>query len=485
MEQQPGVFIDGGYRAGSSGEIDEILNPADESVVAAVTRGSRADAASALEAAAAAQPDWARLPAQSRAEVLHRLADGIENETEKLARLLTTEQGKTIREARGEVGASVAFLRFAAESARRIQGEIFTSEIPGEQIWIQRVPYGVTVGVLAWNFPLALACRKLGNALVTGNAMVLKPAELTPLAVLEMGRLANEAGVPAGVIGVVTGLGGEVGDELVRNPITRLVSLTGSTRAGQAIYRAAADNITVVRLELGGKAPFVILPDADLDAAVEAAAGSRYMNCGQVCTCNERMYIHEDIHDAFVDRFLERSAAVRVGDPLLETTDMGPKLSRDELEKVDALVRSSIQSGATLLTGGAPLTDGVYSRGYWYQPTVLTDVTGDMDVITKEVFGPVVPIVRISSFDDALEKANDSDYGLSAYLFTRDMPTIMRAVNELEFGEVYVNRGAGELLNGFHNGFKMSGVGGEDGIHGLEGYLAKKTVYVNHGGRDA
>lgn len=480
MKETYSFYIDGKHQDSISGETMDVISPIDETVLAKIQKGTKEDAVRSLESAANAQKEWAKLPAQTRAEYIKVLSDELEKETERFAKILSLEQGKTLKEAIGEVGASVNFLRYAAESARRIEGEIITSEFEDEQIWIQRVPVGVTVGILAWNFPLALACRKIGNALVCGNTMVVKPPSETPLAVLELAELITRSGLPKGVLNLITGTGRVVGDELVRNEITRLVTLTGSTGAGTQLYKAAAENITILRLELGGNAPFIVLEDADLEKAAQAAVDSKFCNCGQVCTCNERMYIHEDIYDEFMELFLAKAKQVKVGNPFDPESDMGPKVNKQEIDKLEQLVESAKKQGATVALGGKRLIDGEFSKGYWFEPTVITNCTNDMDVVKQEIFGPIVPVVKIKSFDEALELSNDCEYGLSAYLFTSDVKKIMRAVNELDFGEVYVNRRNGELLNGFHNGYKKSGVGGEDGKHGLEGYLEKKTVYMNY-----
>ena len=398
---------------------------------------------------------------------------------EPLARCLTQEQGKPLHEARGEVGAAANFIRYAAEAARRLQGDIFPSDSPREQLWIQRVPYGVVAAMIAWNFPLALIGRKCGPALVTGNTLVLLTHCDTPLTVLEFGKLVQEVGLPPGVINLVTGRGREIGEALVRNPRTDMVTLTGSVRAGREVYAAAADNITTIRLELGGKAPFIILEDADISQAAEAAVTTRFANCGQVCTCNERMYVHADIYEDFMDEFVGRVEALRVGDPLTDV-HLGPKVNRPEVEKLERLVNGALAGGAKVVTGGRRLREGAFERGHWYEPTVMTHTQPDMAIMREEIFGPIVPVVRVRDFEEALALANDSDYGLSAYLYTSDMRRLMRAVDELHFGEIYVNRGIGELVQGFHHGYRRSGLGGEDGIYGIEGYLQKKTLYVNY-----
>ncbi|RME95935.1 MAG: aldehyde dehydrogenase [Verrucomicrobia bacterium] len=475
------MFIHGEWVEAASGRRIEVENPANEEIVYTVPDGGAEDARAALESAASAKDAWAAMPAVERGNLLARFAEAIRANREHLARILTTEQGKTYKLALGEVDVSADFINFPAQAARRIEGDILPSDLPNEHIWIHKVPYGVTVGIAAWNFPLALACRKIGPALTAGNVMVVKPPSITPVAVLELGRLAEEAGLPKGVLNVVTGGGSTLGRELVTNKLTRLVSMTGSTKTGQEIFRLCSERLTAVRLELGGKAPFILLEDGDVDKAVEAAMISRYLNAGQVCTCSERFYIHEAVYDEFVEKYVAASARLKLGDPMQDDTDIGPKVSREELERMEGLVQDALDSGAKLLLGGKRPSGGMFAKGHWYEPTILADVRNDMAVMQQEVFGVVSPIMKVRSYEEALSLANDSDYGLAAFLFTHDMRKIQRAVLELEFGEIYVNRPMGEQRQGFHNGLKLSGIGGEDGRYGQENYLEKKTFYVNFG----
>lgn len=473
------MFIDGEFVPAVSGATVAVENPTDESIIATVPDGDAADASAALESARRAQPAWAAMPAVERGRILARFATAITANRDRLANLLSREQGKVLPLAFGEVDVSADFINYPAQQARRIEGDLFPSDNRSEHIWIHKVPYGVTVGICAWNFPLALACRKIGPALTTGNVMVVKPPSVTPLAVLELGRLALEAGVPKGVLNIVTGGGSTLGAELVRSRITRLVTMTGSTRTGQQIFRDCADRMTAVRLELGGKAPFILMEDGDVDRAVEAAMVSRYLNNGQVCTCAERFYIHDAVYDEFVKKYVAASATLKLGDPLKKGTDIGPKVSRTELQQMEAMVERAVAAGCKILLGGARPTGAKFRKGHWYLPTILGNATNDMEIVQQEVFGVVSPIMRIGSYEEALRLANDSDYGLSAFLFTRDMRRIHRAVHELDFGEIYVNRAMGEQRQGFHNGYRLSGTGGEDGKYGLDNYLEKKTFYVN------
>lgn len=475
---EPAMFIGGRWAAGAAPGRTEVHNPANEAVIATVPEGTAEDAIAALEAARRAQPDWAALPAIERGRYVTALADAVRANADALARVVVAEQGKPLNQAQGEIGATETFLRHAAENARRIEGDIFPSDAPNEEVWIRRAPHGVVVGLTAWNYPSALAARKMGPALVAGNTFVLKAHEFTPLSGLALAALAEQVGYPAGVVNVVTGVGRVVGEALVASPLSDLVSMTGSTRAGKEIYRAGADQIKVLRLELGGKAPFIVMDDADIDAAVESAVTARFTNCGQICTCNERMYLHEKIADQFLDKFVARTRALRIGDPLTNP-DLGPKISGPEVDKVAAIVHETVAAGAEVLLGGGPLREGEFAKGHWYAPTVLRLRDNSAPAMRQEIFGPVVPAMTVGSFEEALSLANDSQYGLSAYIYTRDMRRLMRAASELEFGEIYCNRTNGELVQGFHNGWKQSGLGGEDGKYGFDGYLRKKTMYVN------
>ncbi|WP_271765155.1 aldehyde dehydrogenase [Aquimarina algiphila] len=474
------LFINGEWVKSTSGETIDVISPSTEEVIAKIQNGTPEEGINALEAADKAFKSWKKIPARQRAELLYKFADKILAKKEYLAELLVKEQGKLLKVARMEVEVTATFIQYACEWARRIEGDILPSDNENEQIWIQKIPRGVVVAITAWNFPLALAGRKLGPALVAGNTLVIKPTSETPLATLELGDIAKEVGIPNGVINIVTGPGRAMGNALVEHPVTKMITMTGSTPVGQQIARNAAQNLTHVQLELGGKAPFIVFEDADIDAAVASALHSRFDNCGQVCTCNERMYVHEGIYDKFMDKFITATKALKVGDPMLEDTDMGPKVNASELKHMEHLVEVSVKEGATIATGGKRPKGSEFEKGYWFEPTVLTDVTQDMTIVHEESFGPILPVLKFKTFEEVVTYANDCEYGLAAMIFTKDMKTIMRCKDELEYGEIYINRGHGEQHQGFHNGYKLSGSGGEDGKYGFEQYLEKKTFYLNY-----
>ncbi len=472
-------FIGGQWVDSTVKEWIDVENPATEEVIASVPNGSADDADRALVAARAAQPAWEAMPPASRGQLLRDLARLILENRERLARIVVAEQGKPIQEARGEIEGAALYLTYAAEEARRITGDIIPSDMPDEQIWIQRVAHGVVLALTAWNYPAALMCRKIGPALIAGNTVVVKSHEGTPISALEIAQLSAQLDFPPGVINVVSGTGEGLGSALVRHPIPRLITLTGSVRAGKDVFRNSADDLKLLRLELGGKAPFVVAEDADIGAAVRAAVLSRFENCGQICICNERMYVHDRIADQFTERFVKAVKALKVGDPTT-MVDVGPKFSGPELQKVARMVASAKEAGAEVLAGGGRMSGQEFARGHWFEPTVLSVTDNQMAIMQDEVFGPVVPIMRVSDFDEGLRLANESRYGLSAYVFTKDLRRMMRLVRELKFGEIYVNRPGGDAVHAHHAGIRDSGVGGEDGKYGLDAYFQKKTIYVNY-----
>ncbi|MFR9650674.1 MAG: aldehyde dehydrogenase [Rikenellaceae bacterium] len=478
--QKYNQYIGGEWRTPFNGEYTEVYNPSDDSVVGMVANGGVEDSVAALEAAEAAQKSWAAMPARQRADLLYAFCDEIMANQEALARMITMEQGKLFKIAMFEVGVCASFIRYACEWARRIEGDIVPSDNPNEYLMIQKIPRGVVVAITAWNFPMALAGRKIGPALVAGNTIVVKPTTETPISTLMLGDIATKVGIPAGVLNIVTGSGRVMGTALVENEITKMVTMTGSTPVGQQIFRSASKHLAHVQLELGGKAPFIVFEDADIDSAVDAALWSRFDNCGQVCTCNERLYLQESIYDEFMERFMAKVKALKVGDPFNADSDMGPKVNKSELKHMFEMVETALKEGATLAYGGGTPEGEEFKKGNWFMPTILTDVTQDMTVVHEESFGPILPVVKFSTYEEVIGYANDCEFGLAAMVYTKDLSRAMRLNTDLEFGEIYINRGHGELHQGFHNGYKMSGTGGEDGKYGFEQYLEKKTFYIRY-----
>ncbi len=477
---RPGqIFVNNTWVDSAGPDRREILNPMDETLVDVVAAGTAEDGDRAVAAAKRAQSTWAALTPMERAVPISKLAALVDENAEVLAQTLTAEGGKLLSESRIDVAFCGLLLRYAAESARRLQGEILPGEGRSEQIWIQRVPFGVVSGITAWNFPAALFARKAGPALVTGNAVVIKPHELTPLTTLMLAELCRRAGFPTGVINVITGDGRTVGAHLVSHKDTDLISMTGSVRAGGEIYTLGAERLKPIRLELGGKAPFLVMEDADIDKAVDAAIASKFFAGGSVCTCNDRMYLHARIHNEFLDKFVTKVKVLKVGDPTQAGSNIGPRISAVEVSKLQQITTRALEQNAEQILDTKPRTP-IFERGHWFFPTVFSVKSNDLAIMKEETFGPVIAAMAVEDFDQALAYANASEYGLSAYVFTRDNRRIMRCVNELSFGEIYVNRPAGESPHGFHTGYRKSGLGGEDGQHGVEGYLRKKTMYNNY-----
>ncbi|MGQ1784776.1 aldehyde dehydrogenase [Saccharicrinis sp. GN24d3] len=472
-------YINGEWIEKSVGEKIEVENPATGEMFAAIHVSTIEETQHALESAEKAQFAWQMLPANARAQWLYKITDQLEEEKDHFAKLLVMEQGKTLAEAYGEVADTIRYINYSAEAGRRIQGAVFPSDLPNEHLSIHKVPFGVTVGLMAFNYPLALIGREIGPALITGNTMVIKPSEQTPVTAAEFCRIVHKVGLPKGVINMVVGYGHTVGAHLVENPITKLVSMTGSTCAGQAIYKGASENVAGLVLELGGKAPFMVMDDAEIDKAVEAAAISRYANCGQVCICNEMVFVHEMVADEFTDKLIKRIQKIRVGDPMTDV-DMGPSLSAKALERMDGIVKENVAQGAELVLGGKRPTGAQFERGNWYEPTLLTDVKPDHATVQEEVFGPILPIVKVSGFEEAKELLNKRDDSLSCYLYTQNHKNIMRSIQEFQIGTIFINKPIVGYIQGFHSGHKKSGIGGEDGIYGIEQYLQKRTIYMNY-----
>ncbi|MBB3697378.1 aldehyde dehydrogenase [Flammeovirga yaeyamensis] len=472
-------YINGEWVETKKGEYIDVENPANNQVFARVYCSTETEVQLALESADKAQFAWQMLPANDRANYLYAISEKLNEERDHFARLLVMEQGKTLAEAYGEVDDTIRYINYSAEAGRRIEGSIFPSDMSNEQLSIHKVPYGVTVGLMAFNYPLALIGRKIGPALITGNTMVIKPSELTPITASEFCRLVHEAGLPKGVISMVMGWGHTVGTQLIESPITKLVSMTGSTRAGQAIYKTASQNVAGLVLELGGKAPFIVMEDAEIDKAVEAAVVSRYANCGQVCICNEMLFVHEKIADEFTEKVIERTKQITVGDPMTQV-NMGPNVSTKGLSRVHDLVMENISQGAELVLGGKRPEGRYFEEGNWYDPTILTNVKSDDATLRNELFGPVLPIMKVSGYEEAKSLLNDREEGLSAYLFTQNHKTIMKSINEFQVGTIFINKGIVGYIQGFHSGHKTSGIGGEDGIYGIEQYLQKRAIYLNY-----
>ncbi|MCP4635138.1 MAG: aldehyde dehydrogenase [Methyloversatilis sp.] len=472
-------YIDGRFDESDVASRIEVFNPATHALLDTVPEAGVAAVERAIAAARTAQPQWAKLPAIQRAGWLRKVAEGLRGVREEMARLLTLEQGKTLGLARVEVDFTADYLDYMAEWARRIEGEVLTSDRPGESIFLLRKPVGVVAGILPWNFPLFLIARKMAPALLTGNTIVIKPSEETPLNAFLFAKLVHAAELPRGVFNLIGGRGETTGAALTGSSSIDMVSFTGSVATGSRIMQAAGRNLTRVNLELGGKAPAIVLADADLDLASTAITASRVINTGQVCNCAERVYVQRSVADEFITKLTAKMAATRYGDPIADqSVDMGPLVNKEGLDKVAAMVEQARRDGAQCVLGGR-VADR--ASGYHYEPTVLINCHADMDIMRSEIFGPVLPVQLVDDLDEAVAHANASDYGLTSSVYTRDLNAAMRAIRDLQFGETYVNRENFEAMQGFHAGRRKSGIGGADGKHGLYEYTETQVAYIQHG----
>ena len=471
-------YIAGKFVEHNTSDVTEVCNPATHEVLAYTPLTEAFWVDEAVDAARKAQLGWAKLPAIQRAVYLRKIANKVRDNKDKLANIITLEQGKTLALAHVEVDFTADYIDYMAEWARRIEGEVIPSDRVNESIFLLRRPIGVTVGILPWNFPFFLIARTMAPALITGNTIVIKPSEETPINAFEFAQLVHEAGLPAGVFNLVGGTGATVGAQLVSHPEVNLVSFTGSVGTGKRIMESAAKNLTRVNLELGGKAPAIVLASADIDLAAKAICDSRIINTGQVCNCAERVYVERSVADAFIDKVTSRMAAVRYGNPMADLTlDMGPLVNQQSLDKVAAMVNTAKKEGANVVLGG---NLAYLEQGFHYLPTVITNCKHEMEIMREEIFGPVLPIQIVDSLEEAISCSNDSEFGLTSSIFTRDINKAMQACNELEFGETYINREHFEAMQGFHAGRRSSGIGGADGKHGLLEYTETQVIYMQY-----
>ena len=469
------MYINGEFV--ESSETISVINPSDKKIVSYIPKGTQKDVDAAVDAADAAQDSWGKLPAIERAGYLRKIAQKIRDNADMLAHTITQEQGKVLGLAQVEVNFTADYMDYMAEWARRYEGEIIQSDRPNENIFLFKLPIGVAAGILPWNFPFFLIARKLAPAFVTGNTIVIKPSSDTPNNAFEFAKLVDEVGLPKGVFNLISGQGSVVGNSLASNKKVGIISFTGSVPAGVKIMEAAAKNVTKVSLELGGKAPAIVMGDADIDLAVEAIKNSRVINNGQVCNCAERVYVHSSIAKEFIDKMTKAMAATTYGNPLEEEVDMGPLINEAAIINVQRLVDSAVKKGATITTGGKRASR---EDGFYYEPSVLINVKQDMEIIQEEIFGPVLPIMTFETLDEAIALANDSEFGLTSSIYTQNIDVAMRACKEIKFGETYINRENFEAMQGFHAGWRKSGIGGADGKHGLEEFLQTKVVYLQY-----
>ena len=469
------ILIGGEWVDGQDGAVDAVRDPATGEHITHVARGTAADAHRAIAAAETALRTWAAMPGKGRAIILRAWHDLVVTHVDDLARILTAEQGKPLAEARGEVLYGAAFIEWYAEEAKRAYGEVIPSPADGRRLLTLRSPIGVCVAITPWNFPMAMIARKAAPALAAGCTMVIKPAPSTPLSALALAALAMRAGIPCGALNVVSGPAEEVGRALVESPRVRKITFTGSTAVGRLLMAQAAQTVKHVSLELGGNAPFIVFDDADVDSAVAGAVSAKFRNSGQTCVSANRILVQDGVHDAFVERFVAATTALRVGNGFDDGVEQGPLINDASVVKLRERIADAVQRGAKVACGGHEHALG----GGFFEPTVLIDATPDMRVAQEETFGPVAPILRFSTEEDAISLANATESGLAAYLYSRDLGRVWRVGEALEFGVVGVNTGVISYEGAPFGGVKQSGLGREGSRHGLDDFLEVKYLCID------
>jgi len=466
------AWLGGEWVGADSGETFAVRNPANGNLVAQVPLMGRAETERAIAAATLAQKQWRTIPAKERSSKLKKWFTLIMQHQEDLARILTIEQGKPLAEARGEIAYGASFVEWFAEEAKRVYGETIPSPTNDRRLLVLKQPIGVTAAITPWNFPNAMITRKAAPALAAGCAMIVKPAEQTPLSALALAVLAEEAGIPGGVFQVITGDAPQIGAAMCESSVVTKLSFTGSTEVGRILMRQCADTIKKLSLELGGNAPFIVFDDADLDAAVEGAMGSKYRNAGQTCVCANRLFVQDSVFDAFTRKLVERVAQLKVGDGFAEGVTQGPLIDQAALDKVESHVADALAKGAKLVAGGKRHNLG----GTFYEPTVLADVNPDALAFREETFGPVAPLFRFKTDEEVIELANRTEFGLASYFYSRDIGRIWRVAEALDYGMVGVNSGLISNEVAPFGGVKQSGLGREGSHHGIDEYLEIKYV---------
>ncbi|MEM8694196.1 MAG: NAD-dependent succinate-semialdehyde dehydrogenase [Pseudomonadota bacterium] len=467
------TLLAGKWVEADDGKTFDVTNPARGDVIAKVPNLGREETARAIAAAQTAQKDWAALPAKARANVLRKWFDLMIANTEDLAIIMTAEQGKPLAEARGEVAYGASFVEWFGEEAKRIYGETIPGHMADKRITVIKQPIGVAAGITPWNFPNAMIARKVAPALAAGCAFVIKPSELTPLSALAMAKLAEEAGVPAGLISVITSTDASgIGKEFCENHTVRKLTFTGSTQVGRILLGQAADQVMKCSMELGGNAPFIVFDDADLDEAVTGAIACKFRNNGQTCVCANRIYVQASVYEAFAEKFKTAVEALQVGDGMNEGTALGPLIEPKAVDKVQSHLADALEKGGQILTGGKPHDLG----GQFFEPTIVTHARKDMLVSTDETFGPFAPLFKFEDEDDVIAQANDTIFGLAAYFYANDLSRVTKVAEALEYGIVGVNTGIISTEVAPFGGVKQSGLGREGSRHGIEDYLEMKYI---------
>ena len=467
-------LIGGEWVQADTGKTFEVNNPATGEIIGVVPKCGAAETRRAIEAAAKAFESFRHTTALERSKMLRRLHDAIMDNQETLAQLLSMEQGKSLFEARGEVGMSAGYVMWFAEEARRVYGDLVPSPWADRRIMVTKQPVGVIAAITPWNFPSSMLARKIGPAIAAGCTSVVKPASQTPYSGLAWGMLAEEAGIPAGVVNILTGGASEIGEEICMNPLVKKVTFTGSTFVGKQLLKMCAETVKKVSMELGGNAPFIIFDDADLDRAVAGAIAAKYRNSGQTCVCTNRFYAQAGIYDKFVEKLAEAASGLKVGNGLEEGTQQGPLIDMKAVESVESMISDAVAKGGKVVTGGKRHALG----GSFFEPTVIAGAKSDMRFTQEEIFGPVSPVYRFETEEEAVHLANNTVYGLACYFYTQDLGRAFRVSERLQYGLVGVNEGVITTVEAPFGGFKESGRGREGGHQGIEDYLESKYVCV-------
>jgi len=473
------VYINGQWQDAAGGKTFEVYNPATGEVLAEVADAGKAETEAAIQAAADAFPAWSKRPADERAELLHKAYDLLKERVEEHARILTLENGKPLAESKGEATVGAGFVRWNAEEARRTYGEVVPTPVAGKRVLTFRQPVGVVAAITPWNFPYSMITRKVAPALAAGCTVVLRPASSTPLVALEIVKTFEDAGFPPGVVNIITSRSAmEVGETLATSELVRKITFTGSTDVGKKLMEMAAGTVKKISLELGGHAPMIIFDDADLEQAAQGAITSRFRNAGQTCICTNRLYVQRPLIEAFSKRVAELAGGLKVGNGLDSETKVGPLIDKYGFEKVEEHVKDAVERGAEVLAGGKPVDTNGELKGYFYEPTILGNVTPDAKILEEETFGPALPIVPFDTEEEAIRLANDTPFGLAAYCFTRDVGRIFRVSEGLEYGIVGINDPLPTAPQIPFGGYKESGLGRENGSMGIEEFLEVKAVTI-------
>ena len=472
------LYIDGHWRDAANGKTIDIPNPATGEVVGSQAYGGAPETREALDAAARSFPDWKARTAYERAALLTKAAGLMRQRAPEIARVLTAENGKPLSEALAETVGCAAWFEWFAEEGKRVYGRTVPSQFGHKQHWVMQQPVGVVAAIAPWNFPINLLCRKLGAALAAGCTLVSRPSSRTPLSTALIFECIHEAGFPPGVVNMVVGGASQMTDVLLSHPAVRKLAFTGSTAVGKQLMQQAGERITRISLELGGHAPLIVFPDVDVEeAAIETVAG-KFRNGGQSCIAPTRIYVHENIMDEFTERVVDLTSKLRVGNGLDEGVDMGPLFDKAQIQNTEAFIADAVENGAKVLTGGNRLSGGAYDRGWFFTPTVLSDISDAMRLTCEEVFGPILPLISFATEDEVIRKANNTDYGLAAYVLVRDISRALRVVEALEYGIVGLNDTVPTVPQAPFGGWKESGMGREGGIEGIQAYLETKYVSV-------